>query len=146
MGIFYPTPHIIQVSYPHCVFTLQGFCGFPCLAVQQPILAILYLNLVLDSRLISFGLSITLCVYTVMQWLCFEFLSLSLNLLCPSCNRFEDHPVVPPIGRVLMSFEIFIHLGLNMYKKYCSIKCGIQLEIERLKYKTQPLTVPCCTH
>ena len=37
----------------------------------------------------------------------------SLNLLCLSCNRFEDHPIVPPLGRVLHSFEMFIHLGSN---------------------------------
>ena len=30
-----------------------------------------------------------------------------------SCNRYEDHKVVPPIGWVLLSFEIFIQLGLN---------------------------------
>ena len=72
--------HIIQVLYPHGVFTLQGFCGFPCLAIQQPILAILYLNLVLESSLISFGLSMTMCVCTVMQWLCFKLQSLILEL------------------------------------------------------------------
>ena len=27
--------------------------------------------------------------------------------------RFKDLPVVPPLGRVLPLFEIFIHLGLN---------------------------------
>jgi hypothetical protein len=27
--------------------------------------------------------------------------------------RFEDLPIVPPLGRVLHLFEIFIHLGLN---------------------------------
>ena len=27
--------------------------------------------------------------------------------------RFEDLPIVPPIGRVLPLLEIFIHMGLN---------------------------------
>ena len=42
--------------------------------------------------------------------------------------------------------KMMAKVGLTRYEKYGSIECGIQLEMERLKFKTQPLTVPCCTH
>jgi hypothetical protein len=58
------------------------------------------------------------CMLQVVQWVYHErhtrlkYISI-FKFTLQSCNRFEDHKVVPPIGWVLLSFEIFIQLGLN---------------------------------